>query len=201
MPETRIVPDTPPPDAPRVAFQGVPGAFSELAIQQRWPAGALPVPCDTFVDTVDALFDGRADFAAIPVENAIAGPVLPAQSALANADARIQHLGETQVLIRLCLMALPGATLANLRRVLSHAMALGQSTKFFSQHEWLAPEVYFDTAGAARDVAAGGDRTVGAIASSAAAERYQLDILARNVEDVPDNWTRFVIVSARESTR
>ena len=182
---------------PRVAFQGAPGAFSELAIQRQWPEGATPVPNDTFEGAVQCVLSNSAYFAAIPVENAIAGPVHVALVALRDHEAWLVRLGELCVTVHLCLMAPPGASLANLRIIRSHPMALAQCRMFCARHEWLVPEPHADTAGAARDVAALDDRTIGAVADVAAAQRYGLEILARSIEDVPANWTRFVIVSKR----
>jgi prephenate dehydratase len=189
--------ESPSPNAPRVAFQGALGAFSELAIRQHWPHGAVAIPCDTFVDALECVFARTADLAVIPTENAIAGRVLTALAALEQAGARLQQHGEIRVPIHLCLMAPHGASLAELRQVRSHPVALAQCRIFFARHGWLVPEPHADTAGAARDVAQLGDRTVGAVAGEAAAIRYGLDIIARSVEDVPANWTRFVIVSER----
>lgn len=182
--------------SPRVAFQGVPGAFSEQAIQQRWPNGAITVPGDTFAEALQHVTSGAADFAAIPVENAIAGPVEAAVNALSSMPALLFH-GDIRVDIQLCLMSVPGATLEGVRTVHSHQMALAQSQRFFAQHPWLVPAVHSDTAAAARDVSRQGDPAVAAIASEVAATIYELDILARGVQDTPDNWTRFVIVSER----
>ncbi len=184
-------------DRPRVAFQGEPGAFSELAIAQHWPNGAVAVPSRTFDDAVSQVLSRTAIFAVIPVENAIAGPVHAARAALDLVHDQLHHIGETRVNIHLCLMAPAEATLESLRVVRSHAMALAQSRYFFAQHPWLTAQVHEDTAGAARDVALAGLSHVAAIASSAAATRYNLQILVEHVEDRPDNWTRFVVVSAR----
>lgn len=181
---------------PRVAYQGIPGAFSEMAIQQYWPNGADSVSADTFVAALQHVLDGRADFAAIPVENIIAGPVHAAVAAL-EALPSLHYHGEVRVDVRLCLLAKPGATLDTLRIVRSHPMALAQSGLFFAKHPWLVAEMHADTAGAAFDVAQQSALTVAAIASETAAERYALSILARSVEDTPGNWTRFVIVSDR----
>ena len=188
-------PVNPPPALPRVAFQGALGAFSELAIQQQWQHHATPVPCDTFDEALDRVIARDADFAVIPVENAIAGRVDRAVAALQRAGDRVQRFGEVRTRIHLCLMAPPGATLDTLRLVQSHPVALSQCRIFFARHGWLTPEPHADTAGAARDVASLGDCTIGAVASNAAAERYGLQILAHSIEDVPANWTRFVIVS------
>jgi prephenate dehydratase len=180
---------------PRVAFQGELGAFSEQAIRQQWPGGAEAVPSASFAEAVSRVLDGAADFAIIPLENAIAGPVREGAEALAAAEGRLSTRAEVRMAIHLCLMAPPGATLAGLRQVQSHGIALAQCRIFFARHGWLEPVVHTDTAGAARDVAATRDRSRGAVASALAAERYGLEIIARNIEDIPANFTRFVVVS------
>jgi len=179
---------------PCVAFQGELGAFSEIAIRQHWPNGARLLPCRTFVDTVHAVCTGDAHFAAIPVENAIAGVVHAAREALDHAPALLRMVGTEVIPVQLCLMAPRGATLESLRSVHSHQMALAQCRMFFSRHAWLEATVHDDTAGAAHDVASRADVTQGAIAADAAATRYGLELLAREIQDSPDNWTRFVIV-------
>ncbi len=190
--------DTDPfPALPRVAFQGELGAFSEMAIRQQWPDGATPVPCLTFPDVLAQLAQGHADFAVIPVENAIVGPVSVALAALAQVGDTVEVRSETRVPVHLCLMAPAGATLAGLRDIHSHPVALAQCRIFFARHSWLVSAPHADTAGAARDVALAGDRSRGAVASAMAAERYGLEIIARHIEDVPLNWTRFVVVSPR----
>lgn len=185
-----------PVTTPRVAFQGVPGAFSEIAIQTRWPQGAVPVPANTFDDALQLVLSGGADFAAIPVENVIAGPVQAAVDAL-RATPELQVVDDVRIPIALCLMANANAKLDEVRVVYSHQMALAQSGKFFAAHSWMRPEVHSDTAGAAHDVSQQHETTVAAIASEAAATRYGLTILAHSIQDDPNNWTRFVIVRAR----
>ncbi|WP_411278588.1 prephenate dehydratase domain-containing protein [Gemmatimonas sp.] len=181
---------------PRVAFQGELGAFSELAIRQQWPTGAIPVPCLTFPEAIASVRCGAAEYGVIPVENAIIGPVSVALDALRGAGIEVVERSELRVPIHLCLLAPHGASLAELRHVHSHAVALAQCRIFFARHGWLNPAPHEDTAGAARMVAELGDRTVGAVASEMAAERYHLEIIARHIEDVPANWTRFLVISA-----
>lgn len=193
-----------PPTSPstvsvRVAFQGEPGAYSELAIKQLWPHGATAVPSRTFADALARVHAGDAAYAVLPVVNAIAGPVMASQHALHAVCARITMCGETRVDIHLCLLATPGSSLPLVRVVRSHPMALAQSQCFFQRHDWLTAEVHDDTAGAAREVAHMRRRDIAAIASSAAAARYGLHILAKDIEDRPGNWTRFVMVSARSN--
>lgn len=178
----------------RVAFQGELGAFSELAVRMRWNEDVDFVTCRTFADTVDAVLTGAADFAVIPVENAIAGVVVAARAALDGAGAQLQYLGELLVPVHLCFMAPHGASINAVRMVHSHQMALAQCQRFFAKHPWLIAQVHDDTAGAARDVAAAADLSVAAIAADAAATRYGLEILSRDIQDVSNNWTRFVVV-------
>lgn len=182
--------------APRVAFQGAPGAFGEEAAL-RWRANALPQPRATFDAVLDAVTHGEADAAVLPVENHIAGPVTAARTAL-GARATVLHVvGEVTVPVSLCLLAHPGTAPDALRVVRSHPVALAQCGAFLAAHPALAAEPWWDTAGAARDVARAGDATVGALASRLAAERWGLAVLAPDVQDVPDNWTRFVVVARR----
>ena len=181
---------------PRVAFQGELGAFSELAIRQQWPNGAIPVPCVTFPDAIASVRNGEADYGVIPIENAIVGAVRVALDALENDGIGVVQRSELRVPIHLCLLAPPGSSLAELRNVHSHAVALAQCRIFFARHGWLEPAPHNDTAGAARMVAELGDRSIGAVAGDMAAERYGLEIIARHIEDVPANWTRFVVISA-----
>ena len=185
------------PGVPRVAFQGAFGAFSEMAIRQQWPDGADARPHGTFQDVIDSVLARQADYAVIPVENAIAGRVAAAVDALDSAGDALVHRSDMRVDVRMCLMAPPGATLEGVRVVHSHPMALSQCRIFFARHDWLTPMPHQDTAGAAGDVAAWNDVTIAAIASHAAAIRHGLDVIARNIEDVPANWTRFLVVSAR----
>lgn len=173
------------------------GAFSELAIRQQWPNGALPVPQATFADAVKCALDGGADFAIIPVENVIAGPVHAALKVLDALQQRFVQCDEMKLNVRLCLMAPAGAQLKNLREVLSHPMALAQCNNFFAQHAWLTPVVHNDTAAAANHVASLRSPNAAAIASEAAALRYDLEILAHDIQDIRDNWTRFVVLRAK----
>jgi prephenate dehydratase len=179
----------------RVTFQGEPGAFSEQVIQKHWNGTAAAVPSLTFSDAIAQVISNHAAFAVIPVENAIAGAVMPALAALESAQMHLTHCGEVRIDVQLCLMAPRGATVASLSQVYSHAMALAQSHAFLATHAHITPLVHEDTAGAARDVAAWNDITRAAIAAEPAAAQYGLEILARSVQDRPDNWTRFVIVA------
>ena len=176
-----------------VAFQGESGANSETAIEEIFPA-ATPLPCATFEDVFAAVTDGVAPLAVIPIENSLAGRVADIYHLLPNSGLAI--IGEHFLPIRHQLLGVPGATLAGLRTVESHVMALGQC-RHAIKRLGLAPIVAADTAGSAREVAAVGDPTRAAIASRAAARRYGLDILEESIEDADHNTTRFLVL-ARE---
>lgn len=178
----------------RVAYQGAPGAFSEDAIATFF-AGAEPVslPQHEFACVRSAVLSGAASFGVLPLENSIHGPV---HASLAAFDAGgLKVVGEITCPIRLCLLAVPSARLEQLRRVLSHPVALGQCRRFLADRPLLEAVPFFDTAGAARAVAAEGDIRSAAVASERAVAHYALDIIARNIEDRPDNRTRFMIVA------
>lgn len=175
----------------RVGYQGEPGAFSEMAVMQRLPH-AQAIPFRDFDMVVAALENNAVDYAMLPIENSIAGVVEGTRDIFQRADF-IAH-DELWLPIHHCLMALPHATLDDLVHVLSHPVALAQCTKFLERYPTLRPLPWYDTAGAALYISGNHDPTMGAIASAAAAERYDLTILAHNVEDRSDNRTRFVVL-------
>lgn len=181
----------------RVAFQGDRGAYGEEAIRSLWGGRAEPLPVRTFAEVVRMVACGEADAGVLPVENSLVGEVRESVDAL-HAGPRLSVLGVTTVLVRHCLLGVPGATLAEVRRVESHPVALAQCRGFLARHAAIAVHEAFDTAGAARDVAHRGDRARAAIAGRAAATRYGLAILADGIADADDNRTRFVAVGRVE---
>jgi prephenate dehydratase len=178
----------------RVAFQGELGAFSEEALRQLWGNSALAVPQRTFGDVALAVARGSVDRGVLPVHNAIVGPIEPSLAAIA-AEPSLSVVGETTVIIRPMLLALPGVSLADITRVTSHPAALGQCHGFLDRHPEITVEESYDTAGAARDLVASGDRTLAVIAGPAAAERYALTVLIERIADRIDNLTRFVAIA------
>ncbi len=187
------------PDAPlRIAYQGVEGSYSHLAAQRRYGArtgGALLSGHDTFRSAADAVVNGIADLALLPIENTTAGSINETYDLLA--DGKLHVTGEVISAIHHCLLALPGVSVEELRVVISHPQALAQCHAFFASHPGIVPRADVDTAGAARRVAKTGDRTLGAIASAAAAQTYGLEILAHSMQTATGNATRFVEVSLR----
>jgi prephenate dehydratase len=178
----------------RVAFQGEAGAHSELAIRKHF-GQAQVIPCRAFADTITALRNGTADYAVLPLENSLVGPVPGVAELLEPGEFVLT--AEFWFAVHHCLLAAPAADPAALRSVLSHPVALAQCTALFARNPALQPLTWYDTAGAAQHIAGAGDRSLAAIASEAAAARYGLQIVERNVEDRADNRTRFVVVSAQ----
>jgi prephenate dehydratase len=176
-----------------VAFQGERGANSQIAIQEAFP-GADPLPCPTFEDVFSAVRDGVAPLAMIPIENSLAGRVADIYHLLPVSGLSI--IGEHFLPIRHQLLGVPGATLADLKTVESHVMALGQCRRAI-RRLGLTPLIAADTAGSAREVAEVGDPSRAAIASELAAQTYGLSVLEHNIEDADHNTTRFLVL-ARE---
>lgn len=186
-------------DAPlRIAYQGVEGSYSHLAAQLRYAGregGALLAGHQSFRSAANAVLDGSADVALLPIENTTAGSINETYDLLAGGALHIT--GEVVRAIEHCLLALPGVAVEQLRTVISHPQALAQCHDFFMRHPHLTARPEFDTAGAAQRVRDGSDPSFGAIASAAAATRYGLTVLATGIQSAAGNSTRFVEVSLR----
>jgi prephenate dehydratase len=182
----------------RVAYQGAPGAYSEEAVVRLWPA-ATPVPLRECSHVARAVESGEVDAGVLAVENTLAGSVVASYDALAASE-ELVAVGETIIGIHHCVLATPGTSLAAIRWVESHPVALAQCARFFERHPHLEPRATYDTAGSAIEVAHARDPQRAALAGRIAAARYGLEILAADVEDRPDNQTRFVAI-ARHAVR
>ncbi len=175
----------------QIAFQGLPGAYSDLACRTAYPE-MTPLPCHTFEHAIDAVRNGAAALAMLPCENSLAGRVPDIHALLPGSGLSI--IGEHFQRVEHCLLGPRGAVIADVRRVHSHAVALGQVRAIL--HELNADAVVeADTAGSAKLVAEWGRREDAAIASALAAEIYGLDVLRANVEDAAHNTTRFYVVA------
>jgi chorismate mutase/prephenate dehydratase len=153
-----------------------------------------------FVDVAAAVERGEVEFGLLPIENTLAGSVIGSYDALFARDT-LCVVAETVVAVHHCVLALPGATLQSLRTVASHPVALAQCERFFRSHPHLVARAAYDTAGAAREIAASDDPTAAAIASRTAAERYALEIVASDVEDRSDNQTRFLAIAQSRAAK
>jgi prephenate dehydratase len=174
-----------------IAYQGEPGANSHIACLEAYP-DCEPVSCRTFEDAFQALKEGDATLAMIPIENSVAGRVADIHHLLPESNLHI--IGEHFLRIHHQLMALPGVGIDKLQSVHSHVQALGQCRKITRELR-LKAVVAVDTAGAARELKEAGDTTRAVFASTLAAQVYGLNILRKNVEDEVHNTTRFVILS------
>jgi prephenate dehydratase len=182
----------------RVAYQGEPGAFGEEAVVGWFGDAVTPVPVPTFSAVCAAVESGTTDAGVLPLENSLAGTVGDALDALANGSLRV--IGEVLLPIRHQLLTVPGVGLDEVVRVSSHWQALAQCDRFLAGRQWqVIPAA--DTAGAARELAASGDRDAAAIASLAAAERYGLEVAAADIHDSNDNMTRFAVLVPAAASR
>ncbi|MEM7687804.1 MAG: prephenate dehydratase [Pseudomonadota bacterium] len=183
--------------AKAIAFQGSPGANSHRAASEA-RGDFNPLPCFSFEDALEAVKDGRAGLAIIPIENSQHGRVADIHFLLPESGLSI--VGEYFMPIHHALMApplengLPRGPSDTIEAAYSHPQALGQSRLFLRQRG-IVPLSYADTAGAAAFVAERGDTALSAIAPAIAAELYGLEVIATHVEDSADNMTRFVILA------
>ncbi|MET3926883.1 prephenate dehydratase [Devosia sp. 2618] len=175
----------------KIAFQGEPGAFSHAAASNFFP-GEDAIGCVTFEETLNAVQTGRADFAVVPVENSLYGRITDIHHLLPESGLHI--IGETYLRVEMNLLAVPGATLDDIKSVQSLSVALGQCRKFIADKGYRTINAV-DTAGSAREVAEKADKSVAAIASRFAGEIYGLNVLATNIEDAAHNTTRFLVLS------
>jgi len=181
-----------------IAFQGEKGAYSEQAARQHFGSEIGTLPCHAFEDIFNAIHEGRASHGMLPVENSLAGTVISAYDQLVDHDLRIQ--AEVILKVEHCLMAPSGQNLQSIEKAMSHPQALAQCDRTL-RRLGIEPVVHYDTAGAARDLAAKPIPKMAAIAGELAAETYGLEILARNLEDLSLNFTRFFVLGSADAAR
>jgi prephenate dehydratase len=175
------------------AFQGCHGAYSEEAATQMLPPNASLKGCATLEDVFEAVRHGTARYGVIPVENTIAGSVHRSYDLMFEYDITI--VGEIVRRIEHTLIGLPGSRLEQITRALSHPVALAQCEHFFGANPQIEPVSVYDTAGAVETIVRNGDATAAAIAAERAAELWGGVVLAKAIEDYPDNYTRFLLIS------
>ena len=180
--------------AKRIAFQGEPGAYANLAAREAVPhAQAVPKP--TFEDAIEAVRAGETDLVIIPVENSLIGRIADIHHLLPESGLHI--VAEHFLPIHHQLLGLKDATLDDIKSVYSQAPALAQCRTLLREKK-LVVHNWYDTAGSAKHVAELGDKSAAAIASSLAAEFYGLKILKADVEDEHHNATRFLVMSRQD---
>lgn len=177
---------------PRVAFQGEPGAFSSEAARRLLGDDIQLVPCESFEQMFTAVENEVCDYCLAPMENSLFGSVYQNYDLLLKHNLRI--VGETSLRIVHNLIAPPGTKMADVRRVYSHPVALGQCLRFFAAHPEMQAVVAYDTAGSVKMVMEKREPGAAAIASAAAAGVYGGEILAAGIEDDQQNYTRFLLL-------
>lgn len=179
-------------DRKRIAFQGEPGAFSQIAARKLLGDAVETVACPTFESLFSSIAEGRADLILAPLENTLAGPVLRCYDLLYQGS--LSMIGEVVLRISHCVIGCPGSSLNAIRRIQSHPVALAQCERFFAAHPGISKAVAEDTGGSVREIMEAGDPTRAAIAGEFAAREYGAEILATEVEDDPKNFTRFALL-------
>ncbi len=177
-------------DYKKIAFQGVQGAYSDMACRSAFPEFET-ISCDSFDQAFNSVLDGRADLAMIPVDNTIAGRVADVHHLMPKGELFI--IGEHFEAIHHMLLGVPGTKLEDIKHVHSHVHAIPQCRNFLNKLQ-VQSHIHDDTAGAAREVSEVKNPAHAAIASELAAELYGLDIIERGVEDRCHNTTRFLVL-------
>lgn len=178
----------------KIAYQGVPGAYSHIACRELFPNQEY-VACDSFEIAMEMVSEGYADKAVIPVENSNAGRVSDVHFLLP--DSGLHIVGEYFLRVEHQLLALKGAKIEDIVSASSHPQALAQCSEFLHKHN-IKAVARIDTAKSCEKIVLEKDRTKAAIASKLAAEIYDMDILASNIENANNNTTRFLIMQKEE---
>lgn len=177
----------------KVAFQGMAGAYSNLACEICFP-NAAAVACNSFEEMLHSTKIGETDYSMVPVENSVAGRVADIHHLIPESGLFI--VGEHFQRVNHYLLGVKNSKIEDLQYVKSHAQGLAQCRNFINKHN-LKPLQHIDTAGAAAEISELGDPKFGAIASKMAAEIYDLEILKDNIEDAEHNTTRFLIMAQK----
>lgn len=180
---------------PPIAYAGEPGAFAEDAAIVAFGPDVPRLPVGGFREVFEAVRDRRADAGVVPIENLVNGTIRETYDLLLEHQLVID--AEVAVPVELCLAALPGTTMDGIERVYSHIQALGQAERFLRRGAWQLLTTY-NTAGAGRFVLDQQDPGAGAVLSKRAADVLGLEVLARSIQDVPDNRTKFLVLARVE---
>ena len=173
------------------SFQGVHGAYSELAGKNIYP-DSKSIPCKTFEEMFESVRDKKANIAIVPIENSRSGRVGDTQRLIPESQLKI--VGEYFLEVNHCLMGVPGSTLKDIKRIYSHEQGIAQCRKKIINNK-KDMVIVADTAGAAKMISETNSKEDAAIASNLAAKIYNLDILESSFQDFENNVTRFLIMS------
>ncbi|MCI4667400.1 MAG: prephenate dehydratase [Bacteroidia bacterium] len=183
---------------PRIAIQGIKGAFHEIAARKFFGQDIEIEECRSFPELFDSLDQKIAPIGVVAIENTLAGTILPNYALLRNSDFRI--IGEIYLRIEHQLMAIENASLESLRKVYSHPMAIEQCREYFKPFPHISLVESEDTAASARFVQESNSVELAAIGSRLAAKHYGLETLRQNIETNPHNFTRFWVVVSKDQT-
>lgn len=184
---------------PRVAIQGIRASFHEEAAFTYFGENITTIECGSFKKTFEALKNKEADYVVMAIENSIAGSILPNYSLMLSYSFPV--VGEVYLPIQLHLMALPGVKFENIKRVISHPIAIRQCIDFFDEYPHLKIEESSDTAACAKRIADEKLTDTVAIANTLAAKLYGLQVLERRIESNKKNFTRFLILTSHENAK
>jgi prephenate dehydratase len=178
----------------RAAFQGEPGAYSEAAVFEFFShADISAVPCESFELVFQAVKNGDCQYGVLPIENSLAGSIHQ------NYDLLLQNplwvVGEHYLRVSHCLIARPGASLSDIKTVMSHPQALAQCAGYLKTLPGIKIEPAYDTAGSVKIIRNQDDPSLAAIASLQAARIFGMQVLAEHIEDNQANFTRFLVVA------
>ena len=180
----------------RVSIQGYEGSFHQVAAQQFFGKDTEVIPCATFKDVIRIASNKKeSDGGVMAIENSIAGSILANYNLLQKSNLKI--IGEIYLQIRQNLLVNPGVTLDDICEVHSHTMALQQCYDFLDKHKWKLVETE-DTALSAKHVHQHKSKHIAAIASKLAADLFQLEVLAPNIQTLKNNYTRFLVLQRQD---
>ena len=180
----------------KVAFQGEPGAFSHHAVRKIFGNGIETVPCFVFDDVFRAVARSKAEFAVIPIENSLAGSIHQNFDLLARHS--LDVIAETSLRVEHSLIVHPGASLRQIRQIYSHPAAMEQCKRLMGRLRSIEKVSFYDTAGSVKMLKEKELKNAAAVASERAAKLYKMKILARNIADNPENYTRFFVLSKED---
>jgi prephenate dehydratase len=180
----------------KVAFQGESGAYSEMAALHHFGSGIELVPHKTLSDIFDAVENAKVDHAVVPIENSIEGSVNETYDLLLNTKLMVSN--EVYLRVVHCLISYSEGSMEKIQAVYSHPQALGQCRSFIKSHGF-EPIPFYDTAGSVKMLKELQIENAAAIASERAAEIYGMKIFARGIEDSKNNYTRFLVLSHKDS--
>ena len=181
----------------KVGYQGVKGAFSEVAINTYFGEGSCEkIGYSDFLTIFEDVQSGALDYGMFPVENTTTGVIARTYDFIQNYD--VFAVGEVVVPVRHCLIGIPGAKVEDVKTIYSHPEAILQCNNFFKRNPEIKPVISEDTALSVEYVKSEGKKHKAAIAGAQAAETYGMEIIERNVQDSDSNMTRFLVVSSKE---